>query len=307
MTDKEILYISTIAQCSSITKAAEKLFIAQPSLTQALHRIEAERGTPLFFRGQGGLRLTEAGQIYLRTARQMASLYQQMQEEVGEPADRMQGHLSMGITPFQSGILLPPFLSQYQKRFPEMKLSVTENTSSQLEQMVLDGRVDVAVLHSPLVDYRLGYDALYREEFFLAVPVFSKDHADAGGGIPVITGKILSRQRLVMLSNAQRIRQVADGICHSAGIQPRIQYTTVNLLTALGLVARGMGAAFLPRSFARYFAKSYPMAFFRFPAEWNASWDLLVAYSRNALLSKPSLELIRLLRESIAAMPEVFS
>lgn len=307
MTDKEILYISTIAQCSSITKAAEKLFISQPSLTQALHRIEAEWGAELFLRGQGGLRLTEAGRIYLHAASQMADLYQQLQQEVSETSARMRGQMSLGITPFQGGILLPSFLSQYHKRFPEMKLSVVENTSAQLEQMILNGQIDLAVLHSPLTDYRLGYDTLYREDFYLAVPVFSKDHAAAEGEIPLITPRVLAKQKLVMLSSSQRIRQIADSICLTAGIKPKIQFTTSNFMTALGLTARGLGATFIPKSFARFFAGSYPVAYFRFPAEWNAGWTLMVAYPRNTLLPKASMELIRVMRECIASMPEVFS
>ena len=307
MTDKEILYISTIAQCSSITKAAEKLFISQPSLTQALHRIEAEWGAELFLRGQGGLRLTEAGRIYLHAASQMADLYQQLQQEVSETSARMRGQMSLGITPFQGGILLPSFLSQYHKRFPEMKLSVVENTSAQLEQMILNGQIDLAVLHSPVTDYRLGYDTLYREDFYLAVPVFSKDHAAAEGEIPLITPRVLAKQKLVMLSSSQRIRQIADSISLTAGIKPKIQFTTSNFMTALGLTARGLGATFIPKSFARFFAGSYPVAYFRFPAEWNAGWTLMVAYPRNTLLPKASMELIRVMRECIASMPEVFS
>ena len=307
MTDKEILYISTIAQCSSITKAAEKLFISQPSLTQALHRIEAEWGAEPFLRGQGGLRLTEAGRIYLHAASQMADLYQQLQQEVSETSARMRGQMSLGITPFQGGILLPSFLSQYHKRFPEMKLSVVENTSAQLEQMILNGQIDLAVLHSPVTDYRLGYDTLYREDFYLAVPVFSKDHAAAEGEIPLITPRVLAKQKLVMLSSSQRIRQIADSICLTAGIKPKIQFTTSNFMTALGLTARGFGATFIPKSFARFFAGSYPVAYFRFPAEWNAGWTLMVAYPRNTLLPKASMELIRVMRECIASMPEVFS
>lgn len=307
MTDKEILYISTIAQCSSITKAAEKLFISQPSLTQALHRIEAEWGAELFLRGQGGLRLTEAGRIYLHAASQMADLYQQLQQEVSETSARMRGQMSLGITPFQGGILLPSFLSQYHKRFPEMKLSVVENTSAQLEQMILNGQIDLAVLHNPVTDYRLGYDTLYREDFYLAVPVFSKDHAAAEGEIHLITPRVLAKQKLVMLSSSQRIRQIADSICLTAGIKPKIQFTTSNFMTALGLTARGLGATFIPKSFARFFAGSYPVAYFRFPAEWNAGWTLMVAYPRNTLLPKASMELIRVMRECIASMPEVFS
>lgn len=306
MTDKEILYISTIARYGSITKAAEKLFISQPSLTQALHRIEAEWGAELFLRGQSGLRLTEAGHIYLDAAGRMADLYQQMRQEVGETTARTQGQITLGITLLQGGILLPTFLSLYRRRFPEMKLTVVENTSVQLEEMILAGQADLAILHSPVNDYRLSCDPLYREDFYLAVPTFSREHAAAGGGIPIISSKILSRQPLIMLTPSQRVRQVSDTICIAAGISPRISYTTSNLVTALGMTSRGLGATFVPKSFAHFFASSYPVSYFRFPPEWNAGWTLVMAYARNALLPKASLDLIRVMRECIAAMPEVF-
>lgn len=307
MTDKEILYISTIAQCNSITKAAEKLFISQPSLTQALHRIEADWGAELFLRTQGGLRLTKSGQVYLRAAKQMELLYHQMQREVGETSAQMRGKISLGITPFQGGILLPNFLTLYHNRFPGMKLSIVENTSAQLEQMIVNGRIDLAILHSPVSDYRLGYDTLYHEDFYLAVPKGNEKPAGPyGSDIPVISPDIMRKQSFILLSSSQRIRKISDDICASAGITPNVQYTTSNFMTSIGMTARGLGACFVPSSFAAFFAQSYSVDYFRFPAEWRASWDLVIAYGRNVLLPKPSLELIRVLRECIAAMPEVF-
>ena len=152
-------------------------------------RIEAEWGAELFLRGQSGLRLTEAGHIYLDAAGRMADLYQQMRQEVGETTARTQGQITLGITLLQGGILLPTFLSLYRRRFPEMKLTVVENTSVQLEEMILAGQADLAILHSPVNDYRLSCDPLYREDFYLAVPTFSREHAAAGGGIPIISSK----------------------------------------------------------------------------------------------------------------------
>lgn len=84
MTDKEHLYVSTIAQYGSVTKAAEQLFISQPSLTQALHRLEAEYGSPFFHRGRGGLLLTRAGRTYLDAADRMEQLFQKMQYDIGK-------------------------------------------------------------------------------------------------------------------------------------------------------------------------------------------------------------------------------
>lgn len=309
MTDKERLYVSTIAQCSSITKAAERLFIAQPSLTQALHRIEAEYGAALFYREQGGLRLTEEGQAYLNATEKMSKLYQRMEHEIDEASGTQRGRITLGITAFHGGLLLPEFLTLYHQRFPMMKLNLLESASVQLEQLASEGRVDIIVLHRPFWKHDLDYISLYRESFCLAVSRENKDYLAAsnkGEKTPYVTEEIMARQRFNMLTANQRSRQVADSICAAAGIVPKLHFSTANIATALALTSKGLGATFVPESYARYYQKQFPMAFFRFPPAWNANWELVAAYAKNIPLSQPCLELIRVMQECITSMPEVF-
>lgn len=308
MTDREISYVSTIARCGSITRAAEQLFIAQPSLTQALHRIEAEYGTVFFRRGQGGLSLTEAGQAYLNAAERMKQTYQRMEYEIGEAAGARQGRVTLGITPFQSRMILPGLMRLYRRRFPMMDLRLLENSSAQLEQLAWEGRLDLAVLHRPFRDYDLEYISLCREEIYLAVPPDDPDYLAAsakGDPLPVVTEEIMSRKAFNMLTPNQRSRQVADNICAAAGIVPKILFSTTSFATSLALTADGIGAAFAPRSFARHYARQYRPAFFRFPPAWNAGWELVAAYAPNLPLSQPCLELARIMQECVASMPEV--
>lgn len=308
MTDREISYVSTIARCGSITQAAEQLFIAQPSLTQALHRIEAEYGTVFFHRGQGGLRLTEAGQAYLNASKRMKQSYQRMEYEIGEAAGTRRGRVTLGITPFQGRLLLPGLLMLYHQRFPMMELRLLENSSAQLEQLAWEGRLDLAILHRPFRDYGLEYISLCREEFYLAVPPDDPDYlaASAGGdSLPLVTAEILSRKSFNMLTPNQRSRQVADNICAAAGIVPKILYSTTSFATSLALTANGIGAAFAPRSFARHYEKQYRTACFRFPPAWNAGWELVAAYAPSLPLPQPGLELARIIQECVASMPEV--
>lgn len=308
MTDREISYVSTIARCGSITQAAEQLFIAQPSLTQALHRIEAEYGTVFFHRGQGGLRLTEAGQAYLNASKRMKQSYQRMEYEIGEAAGTRRGRVTLGITPFQGRLLLPGLLTLYHQRFPMMELRLLENSSAQLEQLAWEGRLDLAILHRPFQDYSLEYISLCREEFYLAVPPDDPDYlaASAGGdALPLVTAEILSRKSFNMLTPNQRSRQVADNICAAAGIVPKILYSTTSFATSLALTANGIGAAFAPGSFARHYERQYRTACFRFPPAWNAGWELVAAYAPSLPLSQPGLELARIIQECVASMEEV--
>ena len=309
MTDKERLYVSTIAQCGSITKAAERLFISQPSLTQALHRIEADYGAPLFHRGRGGLLLTGAGQAYLDAADRMEQLFQKMQYDISRAACSQHGRLNLGITAFQGGILLPEVLSRYHQQHPLVDLKLLESSSTQLEQLAYEGRLDIVILHRPFQNYELKYIHLYEEEFYLAVSRESEDYLKAaaqGDRMPVLNQNILSRQNFTMLTANQRVRQVANNICVLAGIVPRVHFSTSSFEIALAMAEKGMGATFVPASFANFYGDRYHVAYFRFPPEWHANWELVAAYAGNLPLSQLCMELIRMMQECIAEMPEVF-
>lgn len=309
MTDKEHLYVSTIAQCGSITKAAEQLFISQPSLTQALHRLEAEYGAPFFHRGRSGLLLTGAGQAYLDAADHMERLFHKMQYDIGRVSCSQHGRLNLGITTFQGGILLPEVLNTYHRQHPLVDLKLLESSSAQLERLAYEGQLDLIILHRPFRDHELEYIPLHREEFYLAVSPENEDYLNAvaqGGAMPILNQEILSRQSFTMLTANQRIRQVADNICTLAGVVPQIHFSTSSFVTALAMVEKGMGAAFVPASFANFYRSRYHVAYFRFPPEWNASWELVAAYAGNIPLSQLCMELIRVTQECIAEMPEVF-
>lgn len=309
MTDKEHLYVSTIAQCGSITKAAERLFISQPSLTQALHRLEAEYGAPFFHRGRRGLLLTGVGQAYLDAADRMEQLFQKMQHDIGRASCTQHGQLNLGITAFQGDILMPEVLNNYRRQHPLVDLKLLESSSAQLEQLAYEGRLDLIIFHRPFRDHELEYIPLHREEFYLAVSPDNADYLNSvsrGGAMPILDRDILSRQSFTMLTANQRIRQVADNICILAGVVPRIHFSTSSFVMALAMAEKSMGATFVPASFANFYRNRYRVAYFRFPPEWNASWELVAAYAGNAPLPQLCMELIRVTQECIAEMPEVF-
>ena len=99
MDTRQIEYILQIAEENNITKAAEKLFITQPALNQQLLKLEKELGTPLFHRSRSNWRLTEAGEIYVRNAKQILQIKKNTYEQIRDVANRQKGILSIGFTP----------------------------------------------------------------------------------------------------------------------------------------------------------------------------------------------------------------
>lgn len=309
MTDREYLYVSTIAQCGSITKAAEQLFIAQPSLTQALQRIETRYGAALFQRGKNSLHLTQAGQHYLEAAEKITRLYDEMTYEIGSASGMERGQINLGFTTFQGSILLPEVLACYRERFPLMTVNLHEASTSQLEQLVSEGRLDVALIHSPFHDLEFHYIPLYREHFCLAIspldPVYpaAKECHDAGGQV---TSGLMHNLRFVLPFSNSRIRHVAERVCSAIGVVPKINYCTTSFFSTLSLVEKGLGATFVPESYARFYAKENELLYLPFPPAWNATWELMVVYGERRELSKSSLELVRIIQECIDSNPEVF-
>lgn len=308
MENREILYIRTIAKYKSITKAAEQLFIAQPSLTQALHRIEEDYGSVFFQRSRTGLSLTEAGSMYLDAAEKMEELYKQAEAEINGNSLTRSGHIDFGTTAIQGGVLLPEFIKRYNECFPNVELNLWEKSSVTLEHMVESGQLDMALLHRPFKNCDLNYISIYKEPLLLAISPDDPDYLRMYNGKepPVCTSNLLSSKHFILPTEALRIRQMADSICSMAGVIPHVSFTTSSMLTSLSMAGKGMGVAVVPRYLVNIYQDSFRFATLKFPHAWNAKWELVVAYRRNYVLPTICKELVRLLQETVASMPEVF-
>lgn len=149
MTTKELLYVKTVADEHNISKAAKKLFIAQPSLSQSIQRIEDSIGTTLFNRTSTGLTLTFAGERYYHMAVQILKMYEDFQLEISDINNLKTGRIHVGITSHLGTLVLPRVLPAYKKIGPHVEITITEENTASLEQQLLAGKLDFAVMHAP--------------------------------------------------------------------------------------------------------------------------------------------------------------
>ena len=306
MKDKDIAYISAIAETGSITKAAEQLFVAQPSLTQILHRLEKDYDTDFFQRSKDGIRLTRAGRLYLETAKHIKEAFEKMQDEIGVlPSAASQ--LEIGVTSFLGSMLVPGLVRDFKHAFPDASLRLIENSSQTLEELAAGRKLDYAILHTPVGDSHLSYFPLYEERFLLAVSADDPSlSASSESSMPLVTKEMMAQRSFIMMMSNQRNRQIADRICLSAGIEPRIAITTSSFISAMALAQTGVGAAFVPESYARYFGRNYDLAYLQFPPTWAASWQLVIAHPGDTPLSDIALKSVAILQDCIKNTPEVF-
>lgn len=143
---KELRYVVTIADCGSISKAAEQLYMAQSSLSQSLNRLESELGARLFVRTGGGVHLTGAGEIYVRNARQMLRQYQQVKAELREADLSHSGIIHFGISSFRGSALIPPVLKRFRMEYPLVSVVIHEHNTNVLSRKTAAGELDLALL-----------------------------------------------------------------------------------------------------------------------------------------------------------------
>ncbi len=169
---KELTYIVTVAEEGSISRAAEKLFMAQSSLSQALRVYEAELGTPIFVRTSKGVRPTTAGERFIQRARQILQHYRMAQNEVWDIVGLQGGRVELGISTFRGRNLLPPVLRRFRALYPNVHINITEQDIFDLEELVQDGLLDIAIVDASSERVR-DKDFLMRDEVLV---VAVKDH-----------------------------------------------------------------------------------------------------------------------------------
>ena len=133
---KELDYIVTVANEGSISRAAEKLFMAQSSLSQAVRLFEQDLGTPIFVRTARGVRPTSAGEAFIFHARQILQQYQEARSEASDIENLKGGTVIFGISTYRGTYLLPPVLKKFHALYPRVHVEICEMDS--IEQMWID-------------------------------------------------------------------------------------------------------------------------------------------------------------------------
>lgn len=300
MNDKDLLYFCTAAECGSLTQAARQCYISQPSLTQSLQRLEQELGCALLVRGRKGVRLTEEGRRLERYAWQRRQLERELELNISEVQSLQAGTIVMGITSYLGSMLLPGLLKKIHTLYPRLKIEIAEETSDDMEDLILQGKVDLAFLHQPVKPVRYSMIPLSSSPFRVTMacqhPLAERWQAENPAGSPFPMGW-LKDQDWIMLHPQQRIRQICDQVCEEAGFQPRIVFETRSFETLRALASAGVGVTLLPQDYLEYFPSRVNAAVFPISSP-SAKWTLIAGFRREQTLTPPLKQLISMMKET---------
>lgn len=237
----QLEYFVAVAEEQQFTRAAERLHIAQPSVSAQVRQLERSLGTALFHRGPGPVTLTGAGRAILPLARRVLSDLGELIDVIDELDALKRGHVAIGATPSLSATLLPSVLGGFRRRYPGVRLTVTEQGSLHLVDGLEAGVLDVALAILPLKRPTLESLPLATEEL---VVVTSQGHDLAHRRAVAIAD--LRDVPLVMFRDGYDLRTSTLAAFSQVGLEPHIAVEGGEMAGVLALVAEGVGAAVVP-------------------------------------------------------------
>lgn len=242
---RQLRYFLAVAEHSNFTRAAEAVHVSQPSLSVQIAALEDEVGVPLFDRLGRRVVLTEAGQILREHAERVVRDLESGVQAIHDLKGAERGRLMVGALSTVNSYLIPPLVSQFRRRFPNVSLHVQARPSSDIIEDVLATRLDMGICLLPVHDPRLVSQRLFDETLCLVAP---KGTAISSGRVRM---RELSKLPLVLMPADYCLRKMIEAECKQAGVRPQVSVEMTSPDGILEAVRQGAGFTILPTLFVR--------------------------------------------------------
>lgn len=299
---RQYRYIIEIAECGSISRAAEHLFLSPSGLNQQLARIEQELGTTLFDRTTHSLSITETGEIVLRTARELAAREDQMKTLISDVIDGSVGEIRINLA-MEHGIrMFCAIFPAFHERYPRMTLKLEDHIVYDQYDLLIKGKLDIGMVMISRREFReIEYIHLADERFLLGIPAAHPLAAnwthDENGDFPLMDLADCRDEPFSLMFRGSTMRQVIDPCFEAAGYQPNILFESrTNHVVAL-MVEGGICLTILPESQARLYSH---IRWYRLPGE--PSWESCIIYHKDNPPRKAGWYFIELARQYSARL-----
>lgn len=231
MNIKHAQYMLTVLQEGSITNAARKLYISQPSLSQMIKLVETNLGTPIFNRTTDPITLTYAGEKYMEAARQILTINNNLQKEIDEINHEDHGVIRLGIPVQRAMQVIPYILPKFKEQYPFVTVDVCEHGSATTEAMVLEGNVDFACLTTYPKQEELEYILVETEELVLLTSKKSALARRIPDGTPIDITEAKD-ETFINIKSGHSVRTTQDRLFIQKDIQPRVLFETMSIEVA---------------------------------------------------------------------------
>lgn len=244
-------YFLKIAEYRSISRAAESLYVSQPSLTKYLQRLETSVGAVLFDRRQSPMCLTAAGEYFMEYVLRMQEEEKKLNVRIEEICSQGRDRITIGMPLWRSSVLLPGFLPEFSRRHPLIQVRLLEGSASVLETAIRTDSIDFGIMNLPVNYADVNHEPLAEEYILLAgskqMPAvqeilrrsseYPRPHADI---------QALRDQPFILTKPGQHITDFVNQMLSRHSLTLNCVFRTANVATAVNLAASGLGFTFVP-------------------------------------------------------------
>jgi LysR family transcriptional regulator, hydrogen peroxide-inducible genes activator len=243
----QLRYFVAVADEGSFSRAAAKVRVAQPSLSQQIRKLEAEVGQPLFDRLPRSVVLTEAGRCLMDYARQILASINDARRCVDELRGEIAGNLAVGAIPTIAPYVLPELVVTFQKHYPQVTLEIVEDVTSGITRRIEAGELDVAIASTCQQTPTLRRESLSAEPLLALLP---EDHPMAKKALIELDD--LKSQRFLLLHEMHCLSQQVNHLLESRRLRPEIALAGSQLTTIANMVAAAIGVSIVPQMMVKH-------------------------------------------------------
>ncbi len=254
-------YVYEIYKQGSISKAAEKLYISQPSLSASLRRVEEKIGYPIFDRGTRPFRPTEIGMKYIEAIGEIREIEKGFEDYLNDVGELRSGTIRLGGTNLIASLIAPRLISKFKKTYANIEIKLEERMTTELADMLGNGDLDMVIDYD--FPYYENFDSLLLSDDYLILAVPKSFPENKGlekyrlkigdiksnSGIPKTVPEVplsaFKEAPFVLLSKVNDTYRRAINLCHAAGFEPKCVFEAAQQMTAYHVCCSGHGAAFV--------------------------------------------------------------
>lgn len=253
---KEQVYVLALAKHRNITKAARELGMSQPALSTFLNNLEQSLGIQLFDRGEKPMKLTEAGELYVRKAVQMMEVKAEFDLELTSLLNEHPAYIRVGVQQIRAPHIVPPLTMALKQEFPNLRVNFYENSGTILYDMLKDQKLDLLLCNRREIGPDMECVTLMREHLLFVIssnhPMVRKQKKTKEK-YPWIDLNLFKNENFILPPESYSTRYFADRLFESYGWRPKKQEVYPRTETPIHMAAAGLGVAFVLESYLEYF------------------------------------------------------
>ena len=293
MNIRDLQYLVAVYDLHSFSKAAERCFVSQPTLSGQLKKLEGELGAPLMERSTRKVLFTQLGEKVVREARAILSTVDHIKQLAKQTDDPMAGDFHIGLIPTIGPFLLPKIIGSLNAHYPQMNVFLHELRTEVLIDKLLKGELDVAILAKLDWDHPVVELPLYSEELMLAIA----DNDSIALTQNTVSRTVLKQRPVLMLEDGHCLRDQSLAVCFAEGAKEDKRFQATSMNTLLHMVATGAGLTLIPKLAISANVAGVSYLSFKDPVPQR---EVIMLTRKNYARSEAVIKLAELVRKQVA-------